>query len=262
MLKSVWPLIKDVWPIGLLRLIRRNFIKKRNLSRANKQTVKLLKNDDGVLKTLARSVRYVYDMAVEGDIAEFGTMSGTTAVILATAANHYNSVCVNDVRGTKRVFYFDSFEGLPKARFDIDKNSHHVSTGLWGEGTCFGLDEFAFKKVVSKYLSQESFSVYKGFFKDTVPTIDKGQKFGLIHIDSDLYESAIDVLDSLFGNSQVSEGAVILFDDWNCNAASPLLGERKAFSEVCEKYDISFSDAGSYGVASHRFIIHSYRSST
>lgn len=231
------------------------------MHRANKQTVKLLKNDDGVLKTLTRSVSYIYGMAVEGDIAEFGTMTGTTAVILASAASHYNSAFANDVRGSKKVFFFDSFEGLPRARFDIDKNSHHVSTGIWAEGTCLGLDEFEFKKVVSKYLSQESFSIYKGFFKDTVPTIEKDQKFGLIHIDSDLYESAIDVLDNLFKNSQVSEGAVILFDDWNCNVASPILGERKAFSEVCKKYDISFSDAGSYGVACHRFIIHSYRSS-
>lgn len=98
------------------------------------------------------------------------------------------------------------------------------------------------------------------WFKDTVPTLDRSQKFSLIHIDGDLYESAIDVLDTLFQREQISNGAMILFDDWNCNSAEPTLGERRAFTEICEKYDIHFSDAGSYGVACHKFIIHQYTS--
>ena len=96
-------------------------------------------------------------------------------------------------------------------------------------------------------------------FKDILPNISLKQRFSIIHINEDLYESAIDVLSNLFKKSQVTEGAVILFDDWNCNYANPMLGERKAFSEICDKYNVKFSDSGSYRVAANRFIIHSYK---
>jgi hypothetical protein len=41
-------------------------------------------------------------MAVEGDITEFGTMSGKTAVISATATNYNNSIYANDIRRIKK----------------------------------------------------------------------------------------------------------------------------------------------------------------
>lgn len=242
-------------------LARNKFIRLSLLTKINKKTLKYCKKniEEDLVKTLTKSVSYVFGMAVEGDIAEFGTMTGKTAVILATATNYNNSLYIDDIRGTKKIFYFDSFEGLPEARFDSDKNSHHVKTGIWRKGSCMGLTESRFKEVVSKFISPDSFKVYKGWFKDTLPTVSSTQKFSLIHIDGDLYESAIDVLNNLFSKGQVTEGAVVLFDDWNCNNANPNLGERKAFTEICNKYNVQFSDAGSYGVAAHRFIIHSYK---
>ncbi len=240
-------------------LINKIFISYFRFSSIKRFTLKTLhqeKND--VIKPLVNGVSYVYGMGVKGDIAEFGTMTGQTAVALAVAINQLNSVYRLDSRGIKKGFFFDSFEGLPEARFEVDRQSEHVASGIWAKGTCRGLDEITFKKLISKYLSPDFFTVYKGWFKDTVPLLNNNQQFALVHIDGDLYESAIDVLDLLFQRGQVSRGAMILFDDWNCNSAEPTLGERRAFSEVCKKYDIHYSDAGSYGIASHKFIIHQY----
>jgi len=213
-----------------------------------------------VVRSLVNGVKYVFNMGVSGDIAEFGTMSGRTAVALAVAANRLNTVLRLDPRGTKKIWFFDSFEGLPEARFDVDKSSQHVNAGTWAKGKCKGLDETSFRRLLSKYLDVRHLNVVKGWFKDTVPALPDNQKFSMLHIDGDLYESAIDVLDSLFQRRMISIGAIIFFDDWNCNAADPALGERRAWREVCETYKIKFSDEGAYADACHKFIVHDYSS--
>jgi hypothetical protein len=229
-----------------------------DFDRVSNTALKELEDSDEVVRALVNGVSYVYGMGVAGDIAEFGTMTGKSAVAIAIAASRLNVTYIQALHGKKRVWFFDSFEGLPEARFDVDRKSQHVASGCWARGTCTGLDEPSFRKLISKYLNPKDFLVYKGWFKDTVPLIDDTKKFSMLHIDSDLYESAIDVLDTLFKRRMIADGAIVFFDDWNCNAAQPALGERRAWKEVCERYRIVFSDAGSYSVACHKFIVHSY----
>lgn len=212
-----------------------------------------------VTRILARSVNYVFDCGVEGDIAEFGTNTGTTSVALAQAVSFLNNEFkIDPNRGDKDLFLFDSFEGLPEARFKIDKESPIVSTGVWGKGSMKGLSEKQLFKLLSKTLDRNRIKIVKGWYKDTVNQINKNVKFSLLHIDSDLYESAIDILDPLFYNKQISNGALIIFDDWNANYGNPNFGERRAFLEMVKKYSVEFTDHGSYSVAGQRFIIHNY----
>jgi len=81
----------------------------------------------------------------------------------------------------------------------------------------------------------------------------------MLHIDCDLYQSTMDVLQHVFRSRMVAEGAIILFDDWNCDRACPSRGERKAWSEICSQYLVQASDLGSYGWAGQKFIVHQYR---
>lgn len=218
-----------------------------------------------IYDALAIGVLHVYDMGVEGDIAEFGTMTGRTAVALSSAFAVLDNKRGADTRisegiRNKKIWFFDSFEGLPEARFDVDKNSDHVLNGFWASGTCKGLTYEQFVQLIGKLIAPDSFRVVKGFFKDTIPTVPDSNKFSLLHIDGDLYESAIDVLDSLFKRKMVSPGALIFFDDWNCNHADPNLGERRAWKEVEQRYNIQSSDEGPYAISGHKFIVHSYDS--
>jgi hypothetical protein len=96
-------------------------------------------------------------------------------------------------------------------------------------------------------------------FRDAVPELSATSRFGLIHVDCDLYQSTMDALEPLFAKHLVSEGAALLFDDWNCNRASKQLGERRAWSELSAKYDVDYSDEGGYGRAGHRLTVHRYR---
>ena len=213
------------------------------------------RNDQVVFDTLYFGVQYVCGMDVDGDIIEFGTMSGNTAVALAQGL----ADCRRMYRSVKRLWLVDSFQGLPVADAAADLASPHVSKGVWAPGTAVLLDAEQLAARMATWLPRDAFTTVSGWFRD----IDYRGEFGdavfsCVHVDCDLYQSTIDALDRLFSQRRVSEGAIILFDDWNCNRSSREFGERKAWAELCEKYRIDCSDEGAYAVVGHKFIVHKY----
>ena len=215
-------------------------------------------NDDEIEKHLTLGVEYVSLARVEGDIAEFGTATGTTARIIATAlvAFFWKSVSLS-----KKLYLFDSFEGLPSAESPVDRVNPHVVSDVWGPGECKGLNQHQLTAKVHKVgLARDRIKVHAGWFRDTLPRLPDDTKFAMLHIDCDLYQSTMDVLDACFSRGFIAEGAIIFFDDWNLAVASPALGERRAWSEIVEKYSVMYSDEGGYSWNAHKFIVHSYRS--
>ena len=200
-------------------------------------------------------VEYVYGAEVEGDIAEFGTMTGFTAQSIA----HAMSVFSAHAPAKKSLLLFDSFAGLPDVTSEIDKDSPHVQSGAWEAGTCHGVTEKELWNMCRKWLPANALHIYPGLFKDTLAQIPQETKLAMLHIDSDLYESARDVLEYTFSHGFIQEGTVIFFDDWNCNRSSPQRGEQKAWAEAVEKYSIVATDCGEYAWSARKFIIHSYR---
>lgn len=209
-------------------------------------------NSDEIKKHLTLGVEYVCLSKVEGDVAEFGTMSGTTAYTIATALVAFSGK-------SKKLHLFDSFTGLPVVESPVDKGNPLVVSGAWSPGSLMILDQQQLiAKVHKAGIARDRIKVYKGWFCDTLPRLPDGTKFAMLHIDGDLYQSAIDVLDVCFSRGFIVEGAIILFDGWNVAAASPLLGERRAWLEIVEKYSVKYSDEGGYGWNAHKFIVHSY----
>lgn len=207
-----------------------------------------------VNKKLAFGVEYVYEADVQGDIAEFGTMTGRTASVLS----HTMSILEKSEKCGKKLNLFDSFIGLPETESEVDKKSPHVVSGVWGVGTCEGISKEALMNKCLKHLPGDKIFIYDGWFKDTLPQIPKDTKFSLVHIDCDLYQSTIEVLDYLFDNSIIQSGTSIFFDDYNCNQASPEFGERRAWNEVIKKHNVIYTDCGEYGWSGRKFIVHSY----
>ncbi len=212
--------------------------------------------DDEKKKYLALGVEYVCLSKVEGDVAEFGTMSGTTAHIIAAALVAFSG----EPKGLSRKLYlFDSFAGLPVVESPVDKGNPLVVSGAWSPGLMMIRDQGQLIAKVHKVgLAKNRIKVYKGWFCDTLPRLPDGTKFAMLHIDGDLYQSAIDVLNVCFSRRFIVEGAIIFFDDWNVAASSPLLGERRAWLEIVGKYSVVYSDEGGYGWNAHKFIVHSY----
>lgn len=207
-----------------------------------------------VCDTLFLAVQYVYGSDVHGHVIEFGTMTGNSATALASAISFYDGLWNG---GKKDLYLLDSFRGFPLMSESQDTESPHILNKTWKPGACVDLDPDQLRELIRRFIPNEKIRIYKGWFKDTLPIIGDG-KFSVVHVDCDLYESTMDSLGFLFEQRRISEGAIILFDDWNANRADPRYGERAAWRKLVTDFHIDYSDEGGYGTSGHKFIVHYY----
>lgn len=208
------------------------------------------------LKAISESVHLAYKNVVHGDIAEFGIGTGSSihaiCATLVALEKSYESLKLPK----KIVHGFDSFQGLPKSQLAGDIDAPMVQLGIWGEGKCSSLGLVGISKICRHYLPSDQLELYEGWFNETLPLLDREVKFCLVNIDCDLYESTTPVLDELFGNDRLSDGCILLFDDYFENRASKSLGQRKAWEECKAKYSPDFTELGTYGLSGWRCIVH------
>lgn len=201
-------------------------------------------------ETITLALSYVRLAAVSGDIAEFGTHGVTARIITKYLRFHRLKIPLH---------LFDSFAGFPEPEFPEDLESCHVRDGVWRKGSSAGsISAGKLRQILEQDLPAEYIYIYKGYYKDTLSTIPEKTKFAMLLMDCCLYQSHWEVLYHLFAHEMVSEGAIILFSDWNANKASPIFGSRKAWQIALTKFNIVYSDAGRYCWGGQRFIIHSY----
>jgi O-methyltransferase len=210
-----------------------------------------------IARALTLGVMYINSADVKGDIAEFGTMGGFTARTLA-AAMVFDPVYQPN-RPLRKLRLFDSFEGLPEFTSKIDLESPHVKSGTWSKGGCKILSASELRTMVEGIIPPRRVEINEGWFADTVNRLPDGTRLALIHFDGDLYQSTMDALVPCFERGFISKGAVIYFDDWNCNQADPEYGERRAWKDLVERFNIVASHGGDYSIQSTKFIVHSYR---
>jgi Macrocin-O-methyltransferase (TylF) len=195
---------------------------------------------------LASAVDYIQSSRVQGEIAEFGIGSGWTSAVLARSLAADSSCTLH---------LFDSFAGLPQSTSPIDQAASMVRSGIWGPGTCdWKLTPEILERTLSSQLKKSKLRIYPGWFSQTLPEIPDGLQFALVHLDCDLYQSTLEVLEAMFTRRHLSPGAILLFDDWTCNQCDPNLGQQKAWNTVVAKYRVEFMDFGFYSHAGRRFI--------
>jgi hypothetical protein len=137
-----------------------------------------------------------------GHILEFGVGEGRSLRFLTRLTS-------------KTIFGFDSFDGLPEDWVMSDTHTYEAGS--------FKYDPPSIKGV--KYVP--------GWFKDTIPTW-KSENPGMVsfmHIDSDIYSSAVTILTEL--NHQIVPGTILVFDDMYGTELYQNWeqGEYKAFNE-------------------------------
>lgn len=203
------------------------------------------------VEKLYLGIEYIRGAAVFGDVAEFGTQYAISASAIALAMREFHE--------ERTLHLFDSFEGLPRVTATPDLNSPHFQMNSWVEGALRGFSPKGLWSVVRQYLPDNQIKVYPGYFQTSLGQLSAPRGIAMVHIDCDLYQSASDVLEHLFSNKLLVEGAIIYFDDFNCNRCSPTFGERKAWSEVVDKFDVIYSDGGMYGCFGQRFFLHEYK---
>jgi hypothetical protein len=141
------------------------------------------------------------DPELNGIYCEFGVYQGATINHIASRVK------------TATVYGFDSFEGLPED---------------WRPG--LEKEAFATKRLPRVH---PNVTLYKGWFKDTLPIFKKThpEPLAFAHLDADLYVSTKEVLDALADH--IVPGTVLQFDEF-LNYPGWQEGESKAFLEFCQ----------------------------
>jgi len=213
-----------------------------------------------VYRTPYRGVEYVVGSAVPGHVAEFGTSSGRTAMVLGIGLADFTHKYVESERrhgiSQRKLLLLDSFEGFPPAMHPIDEAAPHIASGIWGPGVMKDATPEVLMDMCGSVLDRERVEIHAGWYSETIPRLERGLKLALVHIDCDFYASTLEVLDRLFAIDAFADGCALYFDDWYCNRGSPEFGEHRAWAECVAKHQPRFTDVGSYGVVGKRFIIH------
>ncbi|WKV13424.1 TylF/MycF/NovP-related O-methyltransferase [Marivirga harenae] len=137
---------------------------------------------------------------VDGCIVECGVWRGGMSAGMA------------EVFSNRRVYLFDSFEGLPDAK-EIDgeaalKWQKNINGPNYHDNCTAEIKEAE----EAMLLSGAEFELVKGWFKVTLPNYKFEEKIAILRLDADWYDSTMECLDNLF--PKVIRGGVIIFDDY------------------------------------------------
>jgi O-methyltransferase len=193
---------------------------------------------------LLKSFDFIRSNKIKGDYLEFGVSEGNTFI----AAYH---IAQNMGKNLKNMNFlgFDSFEGIPPLKNKLDKEGFvHFKEGDYS---------YSYKKIINKLtkckVDLKKVKLIRGWYNQTLNKKTKREikttKAAIIYIDSDLYESAVYVLE--FIKDYLQNGTILVFDDWFCFRGDPGRGEQKAFKEWLQKNKkiecIEFQKFGWYG---------------
>jgi O-methyltransferase len=141
--------------------------------------------------------------AIPGCVAECGVWRGGMIAGMA------------EVLGPDREYFlFDSFEGLPPAREELDG----ASAVAWQKNSrspahynnCTAAQEEA--AAAMKLSGATSFSLIKGWFNETLPRFTPPREIALLRLDGDWYESTRVCLENLYPH--VAPGGIVIVDDY------------------------------------------------
>lgn len=154
------------------------------------------------LSNLEECIKNVILNGIEGDFIETGVWKGGACI--------YAKILLENNKSDKKVFVVDSFEGLPKPdqeNYPKDRgDTHHQIQEL-----SVSIDEV--KENFLKYgVLNDGVKFIKGWFKDVLPIIPEDQKFSIIRLDGDMYESTMTALINLY--PKLSNGGFIIIDDF------------------------------------------------
>jgi O-methyltransferase len=154
-----------------------------------------------ILISLAR-----YASHLAGDFAECGVFKGGTALLLARVLKNTDN---------KRLYLFDSFQGLPKPDEEKDR---WFSEGEFSVGSVEAVEH-----LLSDFRSM--IDIRCGWIPETFRGLENN-RYAFVHVDVDLYQSNLDCCNYFYPH--LVTGGVLLFDEYAFAAAR---GEKDAVDE-------------------------------
>jgi predicted O-methyltransferase YrrM len=158
------------------------------------------------------------DKLADRKVIEFGSFKGGTAVFMA--------LVLREAAPDAKVYALDTFGGMPQTDKSIDAHN----AGDFGDTS---LDELN-RRIDA--LGLTNLIPVKGLFQQTFPGLARGVKFGLAHIDADIYSAIKYAQDAVW--PRMTKGGYIVYDDADVSscigatqAVEELIQERRAHSE-------------------------------
>jgi hypothetical protein len=183
-----------------------------------------------------------------GDYIEFGVFEGASMVQAYQAAKrifdlmdsgHWDNGFADlekkkvfqDAREKMRFIGFDTFTGMPEL------NKIDATYEMFEEGSFKTHIDTCRRNLAAGGLSEEKAILVPGRFEDTLNEATakdlKLSTLSVVHIDCDLYSSALQALE--FVTPYLQDGSIIIFDEWYHYKGNPSLGEQRAFHEWKDK---------------------------
>lgn len=166
----------------------------------------------GRLENLRHCIEQVVETDVPGDVIETGVWRGGASIFARAVLQSL------DVRN-RTVWLADSFAGLPAP--DVERFPEDHDAFPFHE---YGELAVSLRDVQANFerfrLLDDQVRFLRGWFKDTLPTLTD-ERWAVLRLDGDLYESTIQALESLYPN--LSPGGYVIVDDYlsvpNCKRA-------------------------------------------
>lgn len=154
-------------------------------------------------------------LELPGDVIECGTGPGGVSLLMALLIR---------ARGlNKRVWVFDSFEGLPPPDRNVDRE--------YRAGACaYSLDRVS--GLFREHGVHDMVELRKGWLAQTLPALSPSQRFCFAHVDVDLYGSVNDALRELY--PRLAAGGAMVFDDYYDGSGGVFKGVNEAASRLGE----------------------------
>ncbi len=154
------------------------------------------------LRNLADLVTCTLDDGIPGDFIETGVWRGGACILMRGLLAAYGDT-------TRRVFVADSFAGLPAPSPDRYPSDKDDTLYLYPE---LAISREQVRGNFERYgLLDERVVFLEGLFKDTLPSL-RHERFSILRLDGDMYESTMDGLENLY--DAVAVGGFIIVDDY------------------------------------------------
>lgn len=159
--------------------------------------------------TILRLIERLDRESVEGCFVECGVARGGVAALLGVMAQKSHP--------PRRLWLFDSFEGLPEPSLSDGETASSFARGrdqgwLLSIGECVGaagdVENLLFERMA---IPRESVKLVKGWFQHTLGLFP-GEAISFLHIDADWYESVKCCLEGMY--RYLSDGAYVVVDDY------------------------------------------------
>ena len=151
------------------------------------------------LDLVETAILSVEERRVPGDFLEAGVWRGGAIILMRALIDAYGLA-------GRRVFAADSFSGIPR-----NVRAINDPVDKWSDRWIATLEEVQ-KNITRFGLLDEQIIFCVGFFADSLKKLS-GERFALIRLDSDSYDSVETSLEYLY--PLLSPGGIVIIDDWH-----------------------------------------------